>query len=138
MKAVVDTNILISGIFWKGPPAEIIKAWLDQRFQIVVSSDILQEYHDTLAVLEAKYSAPIDARALLNGISLNAEIITPATLERVVCTDPDDDKFLAAAMSGAAVVVSGDKALLKTSGYQGIAVMKASEFLRKIKRSDSK
>ncbi len=53
------------------------------------------------------------------------------SFEKPICSDPDDDKFLAAAISGkAGFVVSGDKALLKTDGFQGIRVMKPSDFLK--------
>jgi predicted nucleic acid-binding protein len=46
-----------------------------------------------------------------------------------VCTDPDDDKFLACAVaSKAKVICSGDKALLKTTGYRGIEVMTPRSF----------
>jgi putative PIN family toxin of toxin-antitoxin system len=44
MKIVLDTNVFISGIFFSGPPAQILKAWKDQKFQIVISKEILREY----------------------------------------------------------------------------------------------
>ena len=41
-----------------------------------------------------------------------------------VCSDPDDDKFLACALaSGADCVVSGDKAHQRVSGYRNIRVV---------------
>ncbi len=52
-----------------------------------------------------------------------------ADLPEQVCTDADDDMFLACALaSGAKIIASGDKALLKTSGYRGIEVLKPKDF----------
>lgn len=44
MKIVLDTNVLISGIFFTGPPYQILKAWRDRKFQIILSAEILFEY----------------------------------------------------------------------------------------------
>ena len=44
MRIVLDTNVLISGIFFSGPPSRILKAWRNQVFQIALSKEILDEY----------------------------------------------------------------------------------------------
>jgi predicted nucleic acid-binding protein len=41
IKAILDTNVLISGVLWKGPPFEILKAWQEQRFRLAISLPIL-------------------------------------------------------------------------------------------------
>ncbi len=46
MKVVVDTNVFISGVFFTGPPHQILDAWRRGRVQIVVAPEILTEYHD--------------------------------------------------------------------------------------------
>ena len=49
-----------------------------------------------------------------------------------VCSDPDDDKFLACAIaSGSRIIVSGDKHLIKVSGFEGIEVLKPSQFVKR-------
>src|SRR3989338_10915797 len=124
MKAIIDTNVVISGLFWKGPPADVLAAWLANKFEWIVSASILDEYHRTLRALEAKYSPPASAWTFLRGVSLSAKLTLPAILEEQVCTDSDDDKFIAAAISGhASFIVSGDKALLKVTGYSGLQVV---------------
>ncbi len=61
----------------------------------------------------------------------NAVIYDAALLPEQVSEDPDDDKFLACALaSGSKIIVSGDKHLLKVSGYQEINVLKPREFFR--------
>jgi len=37
IKAILDTNVFISGVFWKGTPFEILKAWQEQRFRLAIS-----------------------------------------------------------------------------------------------------
>ena len=44
MKIVLDTNVFISGIFFSGPPYQILKAWKDKKIQIVLSQEIVTEY----------------------------------------------------------------------------------------------
>jgi predicted nucleic acid-binding protein len=59
----------------------------------------------------------------------HARVYRPAKLKEPVCEDPDDDKFIACALaSGCSVIISGDKHLLKVSGYQGIEVLKQRQF----------
>jgi len=51
-------------------------------------------------------------------------------LPEPVCDDPDDDKFLACAIAGKCnVIVSGDKHVLKVSGYRGIEVVRPRKFV---------
>ena len=51
-------------------------------------------------------------------------------LSEPVCDDPDDDKFIACAISGRAkYIVSGDKHLLKESGYEGLKIVTPRQFL---------
>lgn len=62
MKIVLDTNVFISGIFFSGPPSEILKAWRDTKFQIILSKEILFEYQRVAEELSLKYpSVSIDA-----------------------------------------------------------------------------
>ena len=131
MKAVIDTNVIISGLFWKVPPAGVLAAWVAKKFEWIVSADILAEYHRTLQTLEAKYPPPASAWSFLRGVTLSAKLTVPAELEQQVCTDPDDDKFIAAAISGHAdTIVSGDKALLQVDGYRGLRIVKPASFLK--------
>ncbi len=48
IKAILDTNVIISGIFWKGAPFEILKAWQEHRFRLAITLPILNEYRRVL------------------------------------------------------------------------------------------
>ena len=74
----------------------------------------------------------IDLQAILQIVAMQAEIVLPAPLGESVCEDPDDDKFLACAVaSGVTCIVSGDKHLLRVSGYRGICVLRPREFVER-------
>ena len=133
MKAVIDTNILMSGTFWGGPPAKVLDEYLKDKFEWLVSTEILEEYWRVLNELLRKYQAPTQVVEFFQTLSLAATIVSPVSFGTRVCSDPDDDKFLEAAVAGAAgFIVSGDKALLKTDGFHGIRVLKPAEFLKKL------
>ena len=55
MRVVVDTNVLISGIFFKGPPHEILEAWINENFDFVVTTEILDEYWRVAEELATQY-----------------------------------------------------------------------------------
>jgi len=55
MNIILDTNVFISGIFFSGPPSQILKAWGNQSFQIVLSQQILDEYQRIAENLSSKF-----------------------------------------------------------------------------------
>jgi len=55
MKVVLDTNVLVSGIFFSGPPAEILRAWSQGKFKLVLSPEIIDEYTRVSAELADKF-----------------------------------------------------------------------------------
>jgi putative PIN family toxin of toxin-antitoxin system len=133
MNAVIDTNVLISGIFWSGTPAEILRRWAEGKFRMVVTPEILDEYERVIELMEQKYPRVTAARLLLNAISVNGELITAPKLGLSICKDPDDDKFIAAAIaSNSEFIVTGDKLLLAVNGYQGVRIVPPAKFLKLI------
>ena len=102
LKAVLDTNVLISGVFWKGPPFEILGAWQHGQFSLVISAAILEEYRRVLhEMTRTRRSTVIDP--ILELIEFHSQIVAPTRFEAPVCDDPDDDKFLEAATAATAV-----------------------------------
>ena len=134
IKAVLDTNVLISGVFWKGPPFEILGAWQKRRFTLVLSPAILEEYRRVLHEMMKKRPLGV-LSSILEVIELHSEMINPGRFPEHVCSDPDDDKFLEAAFaSDADYVVTGDAALLKLKNYQGTQIVTPPQFLAFLSR----
>ena len=129
MRIVLDTNVFISGIFFSGPPYQILKAWQNGKVQLVISREMLDEYQRVGEVLSDQFPR-IDLESILHFIALKSELVVPKPLSKKICDDPDDDKFLACAVAGRArIIVSGDKHLLKVSGYSGVEVVRPRRFL---------
>ena len=129
MKIVLDTNVFVSGVFFSGPPYQILRAWKNQELQIVVSQEILDEYYRVGEELSAQFFET-DLNPMLELVATRAELIEAAKLDEAVCDDPDDDKFFGCAIAGGAnLIVSGDKHLLKISGYKGIKVVRPRQFV---------
>ena len=133
MKIVLDTNVLISGIFFTGTPFRILELWRAGRFRIILSEEIYGEYCRVVAELAAKFDG-LEADAFLELIFSESEIIDAPSLGKQICEDPDDDKFFAAAVAGGAkVIVSGDHHLLKAGGFRNIEVVRPREFLDRMR-----
>jgi uncharacterized protein len=131
MRVILDTNVFVSGVFFSGPPYEILDAWRHGKFTLVVSPEILNEYDRVGRELASEFPA-VDLVPVLELLALEGEFVKVPPLVERVCSDPDDDKFLACAIaSGTRTISSGDKALRKTTGYAGIEVLSPREFVDK-------
>lgn len=132
MRVVLDTNVLVSGIFFGGVPGKLIDAWSDDQLSLVLTPEIIEEYARVGHAMAAKYPGGRKAfTAMLEILTVHSPVLAAAPLPTGVSADPDDDKFLAAAVaSGVRVLVSGDRHLLDVSGWQGIEVVTPRAFVR--------
>ena len=129
MRIVVDTNVFVSGVFFSGPPYRILDAWRSGKITLVASPEILDEYSRTARELAIKFHEA-NLTPWLQLVAARAVVVETSPLSEWVCSDPDDDEFLAcAAAAKTKLVVTGDKALLRASGWRGVAVLKPREFI---------
>ena len=129
LKVVMDTNVFISGVFFSGPPYQILNAWQSGMFELAVSREILNEYRRVGEIL-AEGHGNVDLNPILNFVIKHAKVYRPVRLKEPVCKDPEDDKFFACALaSKSTIIISGDKHLLDVSGYAGIEVLKPRQFV---------
>jgi len=134
MRVILDTNVFVSGVFFSGPPHEILDAWRHGRLTLVISPEILHEYERVGQELANEFLA-VDIAPIMELLAFKGEVVNAPSLAEQVCSDPDDDKFLACAVaSGTKVISSGDKALRRTTGYAGIEVLSPREFIDKYLR----
>jgi len=128
-KVITDTNVLVSGIFFSGPPARILKTWQDGRFQIVLSEDILDEYRRVIQALADKLGHT-DFEPILETLLIKSELMPSYAFESPICEDPDDDKFLACAMvSQSNYLVTGDNHLLKMGKFLNTIIVTPRHFI---------
>ena len=72
----------------------------------------------------------VDLRQFLELLTINTELVAPQKLPNQVCDDPDDDKFISYALSGKCkMIISGDKHLLRVSGYEGVHILRPRKFV---------
>ncbi len=129
MRLVLDTNVIISGVYFSGPPYDILDSWRRGRIELILSPEILDEYRRVGEHLATQFPA-VELEAFLELVTLRARIVDASPLKEKVCSDPDDDKFLACAIaSGTKTICSGDKALLRASGYKGITILNPKDFV---------
>ena len=131
MKAVVDTNVLISGVFFGGVPRHVLDAWADGRFELLLSPSIFDEYLRTCDRLGAAHPG-LEYRELLAAFLGHGTLVADPSVSPPITVDPDDDKFMACARAGGGVVVSGDTHLHDASGWQGVEVLTPRAFLDRL------
>jgi putative PIN family toxin of toxin-antitoxin system len=129
VRIILDTNVFVSGVFFAGPPHRLLEAWRDGELQLVVSQEILEEYQRVGETLANQFPG-VNLQPIIDLVTTNAEIFPNRVLPESICEDPDDDKFIACAISSRCKVnVSGDRHLLKVSGFGGVKVMRPRQFM---------
>ena len=129
VRVVVDTSVLLPGVFFGGPPRDVMAAWRAGRIEMVVSREIIQEYLRVGERLSARFPGA-DFDRVLDMVAETATLVSAPPLPEPVCEDGDDDKFLACAVAaGATYVVSADRALLATSPYRNVMVIRSRDLL---------
>jgi uncharacterized protein len=138
--AVVDTNIFISAVFWKGTPGRVIEIFAAQQLILMLSDDILAELEQKLK--NKKFAVDLintgkTAEKLVDDFRQLAEIVVPADVPEDAIRDKKDRIILACALGGKAdIIVSGDKDLTAVKAYQGIPIVTPAEFLAIVNSPD--
>lgn len=129
MKIVLDTNVFISGIFFSGPPSQILQSWRQSKTKIVLTEQILAEYQRVGAELSAKYPS-VNIEPIIELFTIFGEFVATRGISENICEDPDDNKFIECAIaSQSKLIISGDKHLLNISGYKDIEILRPREFV---------
>ena len=130
MRIVVDTNVIVSGIFFGGKPRTLLEKCFSGKFQIICTEEIFSEYLLTINGLagNSRQNIIIEVKSILIE---NLNFITNRYFEKY-SRDPDDDKFINCAKSGnVKYVISGDKDLLILKNVEDIQIIEVSYFLEK-------
>ena len=125
---VFDTNILFSGLGWRGKAHQCLMAAREGIVESVTCQEILAELE---AVLRLKRNMPEDDIVeAVNEILLFSRVVQIANTLTGVVSDPEDHKVLeCAVVGGASHIVTGDRRhLLPLGSYQGIAIVSAADF----------
>ena len=129
LKAVIDTTVWISGVFWHGLPNEILELWKAGDFEIIVSEAILEEIERKLHEKAVEFEMETEVVSeWIDLITIEAIFVQPQ--EKIqACRDPEDELFLKAAVEGRAdFIVSGDKDLTDMGEFREIKLVKPRQF----------
>src|SRR5215216_602079 len=136
MRVVADTNIVVSGLMWRGNPRKVLDAARTGDITLFTTAMLLAELEDVLSrkkFEERLASAAVRPRDLVLGYAALASVIEPAEIDPVILDDPDDDAVIACAVTARCeVVVSGDSHLLDLKRFQDIRVLTAAELVAEV------
>ena len=125
---VLDTNVIISSIFWIGNSHKIVNLAIEQKITNFTSPEMLNEL---AKVLREKFKVPedkIEEQVAL--VAKYSQITEPKIKVKAIKEDPSDDKILECALScNAGYIVSGNWHLLELETYKGVKIIKPKEFL---------
>jgi putative PIN family toxin of toxin-antitoxin system len=137
VKAVVDTNTLISGSLWEGKPARFLEAASIGKVELVLSPELLAEFAEVVA--RPKFAARLAAKgttadALARKLAEEVTIVSPVVLSLPPeLRDPKDLHVLECAVAAQPdAIVSGDEDLLTMGSFRGIPIINAHEALRRL------
>jgi putative PIN family toxin of toxin-antitoxin system len=128
MKIVCDTNVLVSGILFRGHPRRILLLVARGRLTNFTSPALLREAEDVLR--RPKFGLHPDQVANILGLFRETfGLVHPSRSVTAISEDPADNRVLEAAGAAAAgVIVSGDHHLLALMEWQGIRVLSPADF----------
>ena len=127
MRAIIDTNVVVSGLLWRGRPRQLLDAARSGRVEVFTSRLLLAELEDVLSrdkFTDQLQRAGLTAHYLVVRYGALAKLVEPAVIAPTILADIDDDAVLACALAAQAeVLVSGDSHLLDLKEYRGIPIL---------------
>ncbi len=135
LRAVLDADVFVSAFLQpKGPSGRILRHFLERHgFEPVLSESILAEVRGSLQYPRVRRRlalSDLEIEARIASIGLLADLVPGEVKASAVKEDPDDDKYVEAALEGrAGFVASGDRHLLKIQEYRDIRILSPRQFL---------
>jgi putative PIN family toxin of toxin-antitoxin system len=135
MRIVLDTNVALSALLWRGTPYALLRTVRRRPdLRLFASPALLTELADVLTRPVPTKRLSLIARAgqdVLADYREALEMVVPLSTPAVVAADPDDDPVIAAAVAAEAdMLVSGDRHLLVLDGYDKIRIVTPAEAFR--------
>jgi putative PIN family toxin of toxin-antitoxin system len=129
-KVVIDTNVFVSGLTFKGKPREVLDLVWRGDIEACISLFILRELEETLKKDFGWNSDQV--KHTIEKIKVNTILVHPKNKVSVIKEKDDDNRILECAIEARVpYLISGDrKHLLPLKEYQGTKILSPAEFLR--------
>lgn len=126
MKIVLDTNILVSALFWSGKEHHLLQRCVRGEIKAAISPDIISELSH---VMDDYFDATEEEIAEAIDLLMSCfEVVDPKQNIYAIDSDKSDNKILECAVeANADAIVSGDKHLLNMKKFNGIRILKATD-----------
>lgn len=129
MKAVLDTNVLISALIRRGRPRHLLNALFKQDGSLITSEQIVEEFSRVSADEKIrKYADDADVADFL-GAFLSKAVFVPLESKVRVLNDPDDNILAVAKDGGADLIVTGDRHMLELEKFGRTKIVTVEEAL---------
>ncbi len=130
---VLDTNVWVSGLLWRGAPWQVLRLAEDGQITIWAAAAIMQEVQDTLQyprLQPRRLTLGLEVADLMAHALALTSLVEVMDIPAVVTDDPDDDIFLACAQTVTATyLISGDRHLLALGAQQDFTIVQPHIFL---------
>lgn len=132
---VMDTGVLVAGLYWRTEAHRCLQAWQQGVFHLAVSDPVFDEYRQVAWRVKEEERLAGDPEPLLRLIHDRALWVVPEPLGRPVCRDPKDDKFIEAALAARArLLLARDADLADLEKPFGIEIVTPRQFLGRLPR----
>ena len=129
MRIVVDTNVLVSGIFWNGNESTILKACKTRDLINYISPDIINEFERVLHYEKFRLTTS-EINSALETMLVFSTVVVPQIKLDVIRDDPADNIVLECGLTAnAECIISGDNHLLRLGKYKKMKIMSAKRFI---------
>jgi putative PIN family toxin of toxin-antitoxin system len=134
VRVVIDTNVLISAIFWTGKPKQILNKVRREEIIFLTSEFILGELKKVLARGDKPFKLSEEEAERVVTAMRDLALVVNIDTQLSVCQDEDDNRVLECAIDGYAdCIITGDAHLLQLGSFQKIEIMTVADFLRHFK-----
>jgi putative PIN family toxin of toxin-antitoxin system len=138
VRVVVDTNVVVSAMLWKGMPGEVLSLARDGRIRIYASKVLLDELGEVIR--RRKFAKQLQrigrtAAQLMRDYRRLTLRARSRRMRKRFSRDADDDAVLACArVVRAELIVSGDDDLLSLGAFRGSEIVTPRELQRRFSR----
>lgn len=133
IRVVIDTNVVVSALLFRGTPGKLIPLWKSGRIQPLASEEIVKEYLSVLSYPKFELSEDEISFMLYHEILPYFEAVKARFGQVIIQDDPSDDKFIHCAETGKArVIISGDQHLINLKSCGKVKIVTPSQFLKQM------